>query len=91
MMRVEVRDHALWIKHIEGPERTLEWLSAMPAGTTVRFVVEDVTGVWRKMADGKDGRPTPGFRPDDAATREHWHELQARRGGRVSLLVHAGE
>ncbi len=91
MMRVEVRDHAVWIKHIDGPDSTLEWLSAMPAETTVRFVVDDVTGVWRKMTDGKDGRPTAGFRPDDEPTRAHWHELQARRGTRVSLLVHAGE
>ena len=90
-MRVTIRDHALWIKHIDGPERTLEWLAAMPAGTPARFVVDDVPGVWRKMADGKDGRPTQGFRPDDAPTREHWHELQGRRGAWVSLLVHASE
>lgn len=91
MMQVEVRDHALWIKHIEGPPRTLEWLVAKPEGAAVRMVVAGVEGHWTKMQDGKDGRPTPGFRPADNETREHWHRLVAGKGMKVSLLVFAGD
>ena len=90
-MRVEVRDHVLWIKHIDGAERTLDWLSAIPAGETVQLVVDGVSGDWRKMSDGKDGRPTPGFMPVGEAAKLHWHGLQNQRWIWVSLLAHASD
>ena len=90
-MRVEVRDHVLWVKHIDGAERTLAWLSAIPAGEIVGLVVDGVSGEWRKMNDGKDGRPTPGFMPIGDASKAHWHGLQDRRGNWVSLLAHASD
>jgi hypothetical protein len=90
-MRVEVRDHALWIKHIEGAEPTLDWLLAIPGGETVRLVVDDVDGEWRKMKDGKDGRPTPGFMPVSEAAKTRWHALQNQRGSWVPLLAHASD
>lgn len=90
-MRVEVRDHALWIKHIEGPPATLEWLAAIPGGQSLRLVVDGVEGEWRKMKDGKDGRPTAGFLPHGEAAKAHWHALQLQRGSWVSLLAYAGD
>lgn len=90
-MRVEVRDHVLWVKHIDGAKRTLDWLFALPAGETVRLVVDGVSGDWRKMNDGKDGRPTPGFIPIDEGSKAHWHGLQDRRGTWVSLLAYASD
>lgn len=90
-MRVEVRDHALWIKHIEGPEPTLEWLFAIPGGEMIRLVVDGIDGDWRKMKAGKDGRPTPGFMPVSEAAKTHWHMLQSQRGSWVSLLAHASD
>jgi hypothetical protein len=36
------------------------------------------------MDDGADGRPTPGIKPFGPA-KEHWHDLQKRRGQLVSI------
>jgi len=90
-MRVEVRDHALWIKHIEGAEPTLQWLLGIPGGQVIRLIVDGVAGDWCKMKDGKDGRPTPGFMPLSETSKAHWHALQSQRGSWVSLLAHASD
>jgi hypothetical protein len=84
MAMVEVRDHALWIKHIHGDPSLVEKLSGMPAGTLVELNVAGVQGHWRKMDDGKDGRATNGLRALGPA-REHWHALQAERGTLVEV------
>jgi len=36
------------------------------------------------MADGKDGRPTPGIKPI-GLTKNHWHALQDQRGDIVTI------
>lgn len=78
--QVGVRDHVLWIRHIAGAAALKDWMEQIPAGASVRLVVDGVAGDWRKLADGKDGRPTPGFKPITEPGRSRWHDLQHRRG-----------
>lgn len=86
-LQVQIRDHALWIRHIEGDPQTKAWLEQAPAGALLHLEVDGVPGDWRKMADGSDGRPTPGLKPVTEPGRSHWHALQDRRGEAVSLMV----
>ena len=84
MAKVEVRDHAIWIKHIHGDESLTEKLNQMPAGTLIELSVDGVQGHWRKMDDGKDGRPTNGLRAIGTA-KDHWHAMQDDRGKLVDI------
>lgn len=84
MSFVEVRDYALWPKHIHGNEELKDKLLALPAGELVELEVQGFRGMWKKMDDGKDGRPTPGIKALGKA-REHWHSLQDKRGELVSI------
>jgi hypothetical protein len=85
MAKVEVRDHAMWIKHIHGDVALADRLLAMSAGSLIALNVDGVSGHWRKMDDGKDGRATPGLRAIGPA-REHWHAIQDRRGSLVDRV-----
>ncbi len=84
MSYVEVRDHALWIKHIHGNETLKEQLINLSAGELIELEIDGFSGMWKKMDDGKDGRPTPGIKAIGKA-REHWHSLQSDRGELVSI------
>ena len=84
MGMVEIRDHALWVKHIHENEPLKEKLSALPAGSLVELEVNGLKGTWKKMDDGKDGRPTPGVKAVGKA-RDHWHALQEDRGELVTI------
>jgi len=84
MSMVEVRDHALWIKHIHGNEPLKERLQELQAGTLIELQVSGYRGMWKKMDDGKDGRPTPGIKALGKA-RDQWHALQADRGELVTI------
>lgn len=86
MAMVEVRDHALWIKHIHGDPALTGRLDRMSAGALIELVVDGVRGHWRKMDDGKDGRATPGLRGIGPA-RDHWHALQDERGKLVEIVA----
>lgn len=84
MSLVEVRDHALWIKHIHQNEALKEELMNLDAGELIELQVDGFRGMWKKMDDGKDGRATPGIKAIGKA-RNHWHELQERRGDLVPI------
>ena len=84
MSMVEVRDHALWIKHVHGNEPLKERLLALQGGELVELQVAGVRGMWKKMDYGKDGRPTQGIKALGKA-KEHWHAIQADRGELVSI------
>lgn len=85
--QVEVRDHVLWVAHIDGDAEVRSWLESMPAGAIVDLQVDGVAGVWRKLSDGSDGRPSAGFKPVNEPIRSHWHRLQSRRGVIVRLQI----
>lgn len=84
MSLVEIRDHALWAKHIHGNRILKEKILRMNEGGRIRLEIDGQLGTWVKMDDGKDGRPTPGIKGTGDA-REHWHSLQTRRGELVSI------
>ena len=85
MAKTPVRDVVIWSKHIHGDGELLASLEALQGGETVDLIVEGVRGVWRKMADGKDGRSTSGIRPVGAA-QAFWKELyESRRGDVVEV------
>jgi hypothetical protein len=84
MSHVEVRDHALWTKHIHGNEPLKEKIHSMSAGQLIELVVNGVRGQWVKMDNGKDGRPTPGIKALGAA-RKNWHALNDERGTVVPI------
>ncbi len=82
---VEIRDSVLWAKHIHGGPRIQETIESLDAGGLIELRVDGFRGMWEKMVDGKDGRPTPGIKPIGKA-RKHWHSLYAdNRGDIVSI------
>jgi len=84
MSLVEIRDYALWTKHIYGNEDLKNELQDMKAGDIIELEIDGFRGMWSKMSDGKDGRPTPGIKAI-GESRAHWHKLQDKRGKLVSI------
>jgi hypothetical protein len=62
MARTAVRDVVIWVKHIHGEDVSRRVLD-LQGGETLDLVVDGIRGAWRKMDDGRDGRPTMGIRP----------------------------
>lgn len=81
MAQAAVRDVVIWAKHIHGPE-IRQRVAALRGGQTLDLIVDGVRGTWRKMEDGRDGRPTSGIRPI-GRMQEFWRELYASRRGDV--------
>ena len=81
---VEVRDHALWAKHIHGNERLRERIVGLSQGELIELVIDGWRGTWVKMDDGKDGRPTSGLKAVGTA-RQKWHGMNDQRGSVVSI------
>jgi len=84
MSVVEIRDYALWPKHIHQNEELKNKIIDMQEGDLIELEVEGVRGMWKKMDDGKDGRATPGIKGLGTA-KTHWHGIQDRRGDLVSI------
>ncbi|MDP2258111.1 MAG: hypothetical protein Q8J89_00160 [Caulobacter sp.] len=82
MASTTVSDFVIWTKHIHGAEVLVEHVLALRAGETIDLRIDGVVGTWRKMDDGKDGRPTPGLRPLGLA-KDHWARLYDSRRGEV--------
>lgn len=90
MPLVEIRDYVLWAKHVHDGETVKRAITDLPAGTLLEMEVDGIRGWWKRMEDGTDGRPTPGIKPVGKA-KEHWSELQERRGELVSIEHQAHE
>lgn len=89
MSEVMVRDVVMWTKHIHGNTKLRDELSRISAEREIELVVDGVMGHWRKMADGKDGRPTTGLTPQ-GRMQTLWRELySSRRGDSVSISLPA--
>ena len=92
MAQTTVSDFVIWAKHVHGDPTVAERILALKAGETVRLRVDGVLGAWRRMDDGRDGRPTRGIRPI-GRTQAFWRELYSARRGEVvtvELLEDAG-
>jgi hypothetical protein len=80
-----VSDYVIWTKHIHDDAGLAEDIARLGAGETIELRINDVVGTWRKMDDGRDGRPTSGLRPL-GRTATFWSSLyKSRRGDVVSL------
>jgi len=84
MAKLTIRDNALWAKHIEGDERLVQRILALPQNAPITLLIDGQPVAFRKMRDGADGRPTPGLRADPAS-RQHWAAMQERRGDVVGV------
>jgi hypothetical protein len=62
MATTTVSDFVIWTKHIHGDPGLTARIHELWAGQTIELEVDGLTGTWRKMDDGSDGRPTPGIR-----------------------------
>ena len=80
MSIVEIRDYALWPQHIHGNDVLKHKLLQLEEGVLIELVVGGIRGMWKKMDDGKDGRPTTGIKGIGKA-QEHWHDLYRKRRG----------
>ncbi len=79
MAHTAVKDVVIWAKHIYGGD-VAEQVTALRGGETIELVVDGVKGVWLKMSDGRDGRPTSGIRPI-GRMQDFWRDLYAKRRG----------
>src|SRR3990167_4476369 len=87
MATTTVSDFVIWTKHIHGDAALVARLVELAAGDVLNLQVNGVEGAWRKMDDGKDGRPTPGLRPIGNA-QNFWRTLyRTRRGQTVEIEI----
>jgi hypothetical protein len=85
MATTTVSDYVIWTKHIHGDAGLADDIARLAAGETIDLRIDNVGGTWRKMDDGRDGRPTSGLRPL-GRTSTFWNGLyKSRRGDVVSL------
>lgn len=80
-----VRDVVVWTKHVHGDRQLISRLQSLKGGEDLELVVDGVRGIWRKMADGADGRPTAGLRPV-GRMQQFWKELYASRRGETVVI-----
>ena len=80
MTHTTVSDFVIWAKHLGGAPR--ERVLALRPGELLMLKVDGVPGSWRKMDDGRDGRPTLGVRPMGPAAK-FWRKLYRERRGEI--------
>ncbi len=85
MSFVEVRDQALWVKHIHGNKSLQDRIRAMQEGELIELKVNGVRGMWERMKDSGDGGAMPGIKALGEA-RSRWHELRSERQGGITTV-----
>ncbi len=89
MGSLAIKDHTIWVKHIENDPLIVSKIMSLEQNTLVALIIEDKPVLFRKMRDGKDGRPTDGIRPDEDF-KEFWKEMyETRRGEVVSIELNS--
>jgi hypothetical protein len=81
---VRLNDDAIWVRSIDGDDALREAILRLRAGEQLALDVDGNVGLWQKMRDGKDGRPTHGIRPI-GPMRDIWRSMQDRRGDWVPI------
>lgn len=89
MAHVEVRDYALWTKHVHGDEALRARLESLEPEQTITLKVAGEEGLWRKMSAYRtSGNPTPGLSPiGPMQTRwgEIYRKFKSQGGGLVEI------
>lgn len=84
MSQMIMRDHAIWVKHIKN-ERIAAEIAALKPNAPIALRVDGMPMLFRKMRDGRDGRPISGIRPDEAF-KACWNRIcRERRGEAVDI------
>jgi hypothetical protein len=86
MATTTISDYVIWAKHIHDDPLLSARVAAMQAGETIDLDVDGVPGAWRRMDNGKDGRPTLGLRPLGSA-QDAWRELYTHRKGQIARVA----
>jgi hypothetical protein len=82
MANTLVCDHVLWAKRVSGDARLVDRILRMDEKDTIALVVDDIPGIWEKMANDANGRPTSGLKPV-GAMKNVWGSLYRDRRGEV--------
>ena len=83
---VSIQDHAIWFKHLPGREMK-ERLEQLPPEGEVKVEIDGVTGNWRRMKRGTDGRLPDAIIPV-GHMKTVWNDwFRTRRGDTVTLRV----
>ena len=83
---VSIQDHAIWFKHLPGRDIT-ERLRDLPPEAEVTVEVDGITGRWRRMKRGTDGRLPEAIIPV-GHMKTVWNDwFRNRRGDTVTLRV----
>jgi hypothetical protein len=89
MAQVEVRDYALWTKHVHGDEGLRTRLESLEPEQTVTLRIAGEEGLWRKMSAYRtSGSPTPGLSPIgpmQARWGEIYRRFKSQGGGLVEI------
>lgn len=89
MAHVEVRDYALWTKHVHGDEALRTLLESLKPEQTITLRVAGEEGLWRKMSAYRtSGNPTPGLSPIgpmQARWGEIYRRFKSQGGGLVEI------
>jgi len=84
---IEVQDVVLWAGHVAGDTRLRQRISAMAPDEEIELEIDGTRGWWRKMQQGKDGRPTQGLKASSPNTRRWWSETFRTRKGHCLAIV----
>lgn len=81
---VMISDHLIWFSHIT--DNVLrDHLDALKPREVINLEADGVVGRWLRMENGKDGRPTPGIKPE-GPMKTIWNEwFRTRKGERIEL------
>ncbi|MCB1503127.1 MAG: hypothetical protein KDK07_25675 [Bauldia sp.] len=89
MAQVEVKDYALWTKHVHGDEALRSVLESLEPEQVITLRVAGQQGLWRKMSAYRtSGNPTPGLSPIgpmQARWGEIYRRFKAEGGGLVEI------
>jgi hypothetical protein len=76
-----IQDSVIWLRHLDDASLR-ERLLLLPADTPVALEVDGIRLEFSRMADGADGRPTPGLKPI-GSSKQHWKRFWPARKGEI--------
>jgi hypothetical protein len=87
--KINARDDVIWAKHVKGSPEMVQFFNGMVQGELVALNIDGIEGYWRKMNNGKDGRPTYGLRPD-GDTKAFWQSIYHSQKGEMVPIAMIG-